>query len=440
MQRPFPISRSQQQLPSSETRRVYEGELQPQRARLSSPPATAQSPWLPPGPPRRPPAASGRRARAAPSRAGSAPQRCPPLTAPQPCPHLAAPHPAGPRSRQPRRPVRLPAARSPSALPSPCSPSAQPWSHRSLTVPRLRGQRGRGRHRRERRVSGTRGERAPPVKDGRGISVAIIGPQIFVPSSGPASGPWCPRLNSVLITCPPEEVPAPSGCCPTRWAAPTSSARQAARPPPLPVPSGRDGRAPPPPLSAGAGLLPPGLGGVPCPFPAVAPAGQLPGPSRPSLPAAGQRAQGVVPVEQHRDPALPARPRSRAGGRGGGGAGTISTLLPLVPELGLCEEHLTLVRPGGAADRTSSLSRGLQPRYCAMLVCLLRCTRLLSPQRERRDFGAGHAAVRALAADTPYPRVAAGGAGLVCTPQECRLAVPLQQPRRRPLDPSPSQQ
>uniref|UniRef100_A0A8D0KQL3 Polycystin family receptor for egg jelly n=1 Tax=Strix occidentalis caurina TaxID=311401 RepID=A0A8D0KQL3_STROC len=75
-----------------------------------------------------------------------------------------------------------------------------------------------------------------------------------------------------------------------------------------------------------------------------------------------------------------------------------------------------------------------------MLVSFLRCTRVLPPRRHRGDVRAGDEAVRALAADAPDPRAAAGGAGLVCAPQECQLEVPLQQPGRQPLYPPPSQQ
>lgn len=111
--------------------------------------------------------------------------------------------------------------------------------------------------------------------------------------------------------------------------------------------------APSSPHSA-AWLLPPRLLDLLSPSPASTTAGHLLGPSWASLPAPGQRAPGLVPVGQHCDPALPAHPRSKARGGEEKGVATTPTTLLLVPELGLGEEHLILVRPSHAADECSS--------------------------------------------------------------------------------------
>lgn len=229
---PFPDPSSS--FPALKPTRVYEGDLQPQRARLSSEPAAIQSPSAAPEPPGKSPPAPGRRGRAEPNLAGSAPQRCPP--------------PAVPHTAVPPQPLTLPSPPQPPAPPAPhAAVRSQPFSAaltlQSLSaamVPLLRGTNASGGGAVTGSSSGPwlagmRGASAPPRRDVGGSSVAFIAPQIFVPSSGPTSGPRCPRLNSVLTRCSPEGVAVPSGCCSSRWATPTSSVRQAASPAPRPL-------------------------------------------------------------------------------------------------------------------------------------------------------------------------------------------------------------
>lgn len=106
---PFPDPSSS--FPAPKPTRVYEGDLQPQRARLSSEPAAIQSPSAAPEPPGKSPPAPGRRGQAEPNLAGSAPQRCPP--------------PAVPHTAVPPQPLTLPSPPQPPAPPAPHA--AVPW-------------------------------------------------------------------------------------------------------------------------------------------------------------------------------------------------------------------------------------------------------------------------------------------------------------------------
>ncbi|XP_038008915.1 polycystic kidney disease and receptor for egg jelly-related protein [Motacilla alba alba] len=91
-------------------------------------------------------------------------------------------------------------------------------------------------------VPGARGASAPPLRDAGRSSVAIIGPQIFVPSSGPTCGPRCPRLNRVHTSCPPQGLWCPRAAVP------------AVAPPQRAAPGGRAFSAPSP-LAVMAALL-----------------------------------------------------------------------------------------------------------------------------------------------------------------------------------------
>ena len=129
---------------------------------------------------------------------------------------------------------------------------------------------------------------------------------------------------------------------------------------------------------------------------AAPPGGHLPRGSRARLPRAQQRGVALLPGEWHLETALPASPGSKSGGGEQREAASLPAALPLVPEFGLGEEQLALVRPSHAPDRPlpgkRSLARGLPSRYSAVLICLVRCTRVPVPQLEPRDVSSktGH--------------------------------------------------
>ncbi len=94
-------------------------------------------------------------------------------------------------------------------------------------------------------------------------------------------------------------------------------------------------------------------------------------------------------MQKQHFPQVPASPRSDSGGREHREAACLPAALPLVPELGLGEEHLRLVRAVHAPVRPlpgkRSLAGGLQSHYSAELICLMHRTRVPLSQLERRD-------------------------------------------------------